>query len=470
MGPNNNVSGAFFAESNTVTDGFIGDSKGTKLVNTYPSPGSGSGSGLYTSLGYFDPISNELMKVVGDTWINDRIEEQHRSHSEELTVFGDVEEDKEIRLVHALLTCAESIQHGELQLASSLVGEITNELLTRVNTSSGIGKVACYFIDALSQRLYPSSLASQGSLPNDVLYHYFYEACPYLKFAHFTANQAILESFEGHTSVHVIDFSLMHGLQWPALIQALALRPGGPPSLRLTAVSLPSFHGHPDSFRETGIRLTQLARSINVTFSFRVVTIPQLDSINPWIFQTSPEEVVAVNSILQFHQLLGSDINPILKSIQRLNPKIVTIVEQEANHNQPEFLIRFTEALHYYSAMFDSLEACHLEATKPVAETYMQREICNILCCEGSARVERHEPLAKWQLRLSSAGFKALPMGHNALKQANMLLTLCSGDGYCVQENDGCLSLGWHNRPLIVASAWQTKIENDDGSSSSSSS
>lgn len=467
-------------------DLLLDDYRVTSWVNTFVSElGSTStmslGPGFYPGLRYVDPVPNELMMVIDDTW-RDHIEEQQPSGESQLsplTAISDVEEDMGIRLVHALLKCAEAIQRGEFQLADSLISEMNNGLMTRVNMACGIGKVAGYFIDALSRRLYQPSLGvgltEPGSVTSEVLYHHFYEACPFLKFAHFTANQAILEAFEGHPCVHIIDFSLMHGLQWPALIQALALRPGGPPSLRLTAIS-PSTYNAQDFYHETGLRLAQLARSINVRFSFRVVTTSHLDDIKPWMFQTSPEEVIAVNSILKLHQLLGSNIDLVLQSIRSLNPKIFTIVEQDANHNQPEFLIRFTEALHYYSAMFDSLEACQLEAVKPLAETYMQREICNILCCEGSARVERHEPLAKWRDRLSQAGFKSLHMGHNAFKQANMLLTLCSGEGYSVQESGGCLILGWHNRPLIAASAWQMRTDKDgismthDGSSSSSSS
>ncbi|XP_021741625.1 DELLA protein GAI1-like [Chenopodium quinoa] len=456
-------------------DELIGYDRVTSWVNTFvPEHILGPGSGL--GLSYVDPVPNELMKVFGDTW-TDQIDGQQLSGESQLVC--DMEEDVGIRLVHALLTCADALQRGEFQLANSLIGEMSNGMMTRVNTTCGIGKVAGYFIDALSRRLCQPSLgvsvAGPGSVSNEVLYHHFYEACPYLKFAHFTANQAILEAFEGQAHVHIIDFNLMHGLQWPALIQALALRPGGPPSLRLTAIS-PSTSNVHDFFHETRMRLAQLARSINVRFSFRVVTTLRLEDIKPWMFQTSPEEVIAVNSILQFHRLLNTNINQVLESIKSLNPKIVTVVEQDANHNVPEFLVRFTEALHYYSAMFDSLEACQLEAAKPLAETFMQREICNIICCEGSARIERHEPLTKWQARLIQAGFKALHMGRNAFKQANMLLSLCSGEGFSVQECDGCLTLGWHNRPLIAASAWQVRTDKDgisltnDGSTSSSSS
>lgn len=382
------------------------------------------------------------------------------------------EEDSAIRLVHLLMSCADAVHRGD----SGLAGTITEEMrvvLTRVNAGFGMGKVARYFVDALCQRIYSLSCSSSVSIAgsaseHEILYHHFYEACPYLKFAHFMANQAILEAFDGYDRVHVIDFNLMDGLQWPALIQALALRAGGSPFLRLTGIGPPSPDGR-DALREVGLRLAELARSVRVRFAFRGVAASRLDDVRPWMLQIVPGEAVAVNSVLQLHRLLrdpGDDaaapIDSVLGWIAGLRPNIVTVVEQEADHNKPAFLDRFTEALFYYSTMFDSLEGgrcaaqqLQLKQATVAAELYLQREICNIVCCEGAARVERHEPLARWRTRLGRYGLKAVHLGSNAFKQASMLLTLFSGEGYCVQEVDGCLTLGWHSRPLISASAWR---------------
>ncbi|KAJ4950737.1 hypothetical protein NE237_027569 [Protea cynaroides] len=391
-----------------------------------------------------------------DTWIDQTNPQPQQQQLTAAVAAAAAEEDSGIRLVHLLMTCAGSVQRGDVASAGSLIDDM-QALLIQVNRSCGIGKVADYFIDALTRRLFsPPAVCADSILENEILYHHFYEACPYLKFAHFTANQAILEAFDGHDCVHVIDFNLMHGLQWPALIQALALRPGGPPFLRLTGIGPPSPDGR-DSHREIGFKLAELARSVNVRFAFRGVAASRLDDVKPWMLKVGPTEVVAVNSIMQFHRLLSSEqsLETVLAWIRSLNPKIVTVVEQEANHNQAEFLDRFTEALYYYSTMFDSLESCTVQLEKTVAEMFIQREICNILCCEGPARVERHEPLVKWRERLGAAGFGPLHLGSNAFKQASMLLTLFSAEGYCVEENQGCLTLGWHSRPLIAASAWQ---------------
>nr|UHT46049.1 Rht1-like DGLLA protein [Phoenix dactylifera]UHT46050.1 Rht1-like DGLLA protein [Phoenix dactylifera]UHT46052.1 Rht1-like DGLLA protein [Phoenix dactylifera] len=385
------------------------------------------------------------------------------------------EEGSAIRLVHLLVSCADAVQRGDSGLAWNIIEEM-RVVLTRVNTGVGIGKVAGYFVDALCWRIYsPCSSSSSSSVSvagsaaeQEILYHHFYEVSPYLKFAHFMANQAILEAFDGYNRVHVIDFNLMHGLQWPALIQALALRAGGPPFLRLTGIGPPSPDGR-DALREVGLRLAELARSVRVRFAFRGVAASRIDDVRPWMLQVVPGEAVAVNSVLQLHRLLGdpgddaaAPIDSVLGWIVGLRPRIVTVVEQEADHNRPAFLDRFTEALFYYSTMFDSLETGrgaarhhHHQQQQAVAEVYLQREICNIVCCEGAARVERHEPLARWRARLGRASLRAVHLGSNAFKQASMLLTLFSGEGYCVEEVDGCLTLGWHNRPLISASAWR---------------
>lgn len=362
-----------------------------------------------------------------------------------------IEEDSSIRLVHVLMSCADTVQRGNLSLAGALIEEL-QILLSRVNSEFGFGKVAGYFIDALSRRVFKPLERSYSSAHEDeILFHHFYEAGPYLKFAHFTSNQAILEAFDGHDCVHVIDFNLMQGLQWPALIQALALRPNGPPILRLTGIGPPSLDGH-DPLRETGLRLAHLARSVNVRFAFRGVAASRIDDVKLWMLQVDPKEAVAVNCIMQLHKLLDvpSRIDNVLKLIHSLNPKIVTLVEQDTNHNQPEFSDRFREALHYYSTMFDSLEAC-TGPQKWLAEIHVQREICNVVCS-----VEMHETLAKWKEMMNKNGFAPVYLGTNAYKQASMLLTVFSAQGgYSVDESEGCLKLGWYNRPLIAASAWR---------------
>ncbi|KAJ4960785.1 hypothetical protein NE237_020695 [Protea cynaroides] len=366
-----------------------------------------------------------------------------------------------IRLVHTLMACAEAVQQDNLKIAEALVQQIG--LLVR-SQAGAMRKVATYFAEALARRIYrfyPQE--SLDSSISDILQMHFYETCPYLKFAHFTANQAILEAFAGKSRVHVIDFSMKQGMQWPALMQALALRPGGPPTFRLTGIGPPQ-PDNSDALQQVGLKLAQLAETIHVKFEYRGFVVNSLADLDPSLLELRPSEVeaVAVNSVFELHRLLGRPgaMEKVLKSIKEMKPRIVTIVEQEANHNGPVFLDRFTESLHYYSTLFDSLEGCGLSPPNSqdllMSEVYLGRQICNVVGCEGPDRMERHEPLTQWRSRMGSAGFSPVHLGSNAFKQASMLLALfAGGDGYRVEENNGCLMLGWHTRPLIATSAWQ---------------
>ncbi|GMI87633.1 REPRESSOR OF GA, REPRESSOR OF GA1-3 1, repressor of GA [Hibiscus trionum] len=362
-----------------------------------------------------------------------------------------------IRLVHALMACAEAVQQNNLNLAEALVKQIG---FLAVSQAGAMRKVATYFAEALARRIY--RLYPQNPLDNslsDVLHMHFYETCPYLKFAHFTANQAILEAFEGKKRVHVIDFSMNQGMQWPALMQALALRAGGPPAFRLTGIGPPS-HDNSDHLQEVGWKLAQLAETIHVEFEYRGFVANSLADLDASMLDLRPSDVeaVAVNSVFELHKLLARPgaIDKVFSVVEQMNPEIVTIVEQEANHNGPVFLDRFTESLHYYSTLFDSLEGSVSSQDKVMSEVYLGKQICNVVACEGVDRVERHESLTQWRNRLCSAGFSPVHLGSNAFKQASMLLALfAGGDGYGVEENNGCLMLGWHNRPLITTSAWK---------------
>ncbi|KAL8224401.1 hypothetical protein R6Q57_019876 [Mikania cordata] len=383
-----------------------------------------------------------------------------------------------IRLVHTLMACAEAVQQDDVKRAETLVKHAG---ILAVSQAGAMRKVATYFAEALARRIYRLYPKSPNDSPafKDSLQMHFYETCPYIKFAHFTANQAILEAFAGKKKVHVIDFSMKQGMQWPALLQALALRPGGPPAFRLTGIGPPSDDGV-DHLPEVGWKLAQVANSFHIEFKFSDFVTESLADIEPGMLNLQDGEVVAVNSVFEMHELLAKPgaVEKLLSSVAEMSPEIFTVVEQEADHNGPVFLERFTESLHYYSTLFDSLEssggggevtgygggvveggggAGASDQDRIMSEVYLGKQICNLVACEGLDRVERHQTLTQWKAQFESVGFQPVHLGSNAYKQASMLLALFGGDGYRVEENDGCLMLGWHTRPLITTSAWKIR-------------
>ncbi|XP_050234754.1 GRAS family protein RAM1-like [Mercurialis annua] len=381
-----------------------------------------------------------------------------------LPIGSEQEQDSGLQLVHLLLACAEAVAKEDYMLARKCLHHL-NRVVTPLGDS--MQRVASCFTDALSARLAAtistnpsSSTTSPKSFspypPNSMeilkIYQIVYQACPYIKFAHFTANQAIFEAFEAEERVHVIDLDILQGYQWPAFMQALAARPGGAPFLRITGVG-----SCIETVRETGRCLTELAHSLHVPFEFHPVA-EELEDLKPHMFNRRVGEALAVNSVNRLHSVPGNCLPNLLAMIRDQAPNIVTLVEKEASHNGPYFLGRFLEALHYYSAIFDSLDATFPpdSAQRAKVEQYIfAPEIKNIVACEGAERIERHERLEKWRKIMEGKGFRGVPLSANAVTQSKILLGLYSCDGYRLTEDKGCLLLGWQDRAILAASAWR---------------
>lgn len=148
-----------------------------------------------------------------------------------------------------------------------------------------------------------------------------------------------------------------------------------------------------------------------------------------------------------------------LRMLRSLSPKVMVVMEQESDHNSPNLVDRFVEALHYYSAMLDSLESTlpqKFSGERLTLEKHLfGREIHNIVACEGGERVERHEKLEKWRKRAEWAGFSQVPLSFSAMVQVKRLLLSYSSEGHRLVEDRGSLTVCWQERPLFSASAWQ---------------
>lgn len=369
-----------------------------------------------------------------------------------------------VRLVNTLMACAEAIQENNLSFADVLISDIRRLTVSQIG---GAMKKVAYFAEAFYHKIHrtiPQNIVESFYSTNPFLHTSFYASCPFLKIAYFTANQSILEAFADSKRVHVIDFSFNQGFRWPALLQALALRPGGPPAFRLSGISVqPKSDDNSDPLQEVGWKLAQFADVTGVEFEFRGFMVHALTDVEASMLDIghSDVEAVAVNSVFELHRLFSSPgaIEKVLDLIGRIQPKIVTIAEQEANHNGSVFMDRIKEAWNYYSTMFDMLEnsATHLNTLDVLMmEQYLVLEINNLVACEGTKRVVRHETLGQWRVRFNSAGFNLVPLASNTYRWANMLLDLFTNkEGYSIEEKDGCLMLSWNSRPLITTSTWR---------------
>ncbi|ERN05080.1 hypothetical protein AMTRI_Chr01g131510 [Amborella trichopoda] len=419
-------------------------------------------------------------------------------------------EERGLCLIQLLLSCATHVATGSIDNANLCLDHIS--LLASPDGDS-MQRVSAYFTEALAARalkvawpgLYKALHATNLPQPLPHARRLFFDLCPFLKLAFLLANQAILEAMEGEKMIHVIDLNATEPAQWLAFLQALSLRPGGPPHVRITGVN-----DSKEVLDHTASRLAEEAERLDVPFQFNPV-VATLESLDPDALRIKSGEALAVCSVLQLHALLappprgcGDEASPLgvrrprqqgtlgellqkeqhhpfgqspttesstttslytqtrveglLAFLRAASPKIMVLVEQEASHNGATLVERVVEALHFYGALFDCLESTVGRASperRRVEKHLFGEEIKDIVGCEGAERKERHERLERWVGRLEGCGLVRAPLSYVGVGQARRAVQAWGCEGYGVREEGGCVLMCWQDRPLFSVSSWR---------------
>ncbi|RLN33533.1 scarecrow-like protein 23 [Panicum miliaceum] len=376
-------------------------------------------------------------------------------------------ETRGLRLLSLLLRCAEAVAMDQLTEARELLPEIA-ELASPFGSSPE--RVAAYFGDALCARVLSSYLGAYSPLALRPLaaaqsrrfagaFQAYNALSPLVKFSHFTANQAILQALDGEDRLHVIDLDIMQGLQWPGLFHILASRPRKPRSLRITGLGASL-----DVLEATGRRLADFAASLGLPFEFHPIegkighVADAAALLGPRHRQQQDEATVVHWMHHCLYDVTRSDLGTV-RLLRSLRPKLITIVEQDLGHSG-DFLGRFVEALHYYSALFDALGAGAGAAAEESAERHaverqlLGAEIRNIVAVGGPKRTGEVR-VERWGDELRRAGFRPVSLAGSPATQARLLLGMYPWKGYTLVEEDASLKLGWKDLSLITASAWE---------------
>ncbi|GMI90880.1 hypothetical protein like AT4G08250 [Hibiscus trionum] len=392
------------------------------------------------------------------------------------------EDFKGLRLVHLLMAAAEALTGATKSRELARVILVRLKELVSPSDGTNMERLAAYFTEALQGLLEGSRGGHSKHLIANGTHHHrdkhhqsdmlaafqlLQDMSPYVKFGHFTANQAILEAVTHDRRIHIVDYDIMEGIQWASLMEALVSRKEGPPTphLRITALSRGN-NGWQSigSIQETGRRLVSFAASIGQPFSFHQCRLDSDETFRPSAVKLVRGEALVINCMLHSphfsHRAPGS-VASFLSGAKTLNPRLVTLVEEE---NGPigdgEFMGRFMDSLHHYSAMFDSLEAGFPMQCR--ARTLVERVILGPRIAGSLSQIYRNrneDESGPWWEWLNSVGYKAVNISFSNHCQAKLLLGLFN-DGYRVEEMaNNRLVLGWKSRRLLSASIWTSPAD-----------
>ncbi|RZR94348.1 hypothetical protein BHM03_00023019 [Ensete ventricosum] len=368
-----------------------------------------------------------------------------------------------------LILCAQAVAVDDRRTANGLLKQIRQHSSPN---GDGSQRLAHCFADGLEARLAGMGsqiyhgLVAKRTTATDILkaYHLYLAACPFKRISHFFSNQTILNLAEKASKVHIIDFGIYFGFQWPCLIQRLATREGGPPKLRITGIDVPQPGFRPtERIEETGQRLAAYAKGFNVPFEYQAIA-SKWETIRVEDLHIAKDEVVVVNCLYRFRNLIDETVvvdsprNRVLNTIRKMNPDVFIHGVVNGSYSAPFFVTRFREALFHFSALFDMLETNvpHDDEQRLLIEKDLfGREALNVIACEGSERVERPETYKQWQVRNLRAGFVQLPLDGDIMKKAIDKVKSCYHKDFVIDEDSRWLIQGWKGRITYAISAWK---------------
>ncbi|KAJ6715934.1 SCARECROW-LIKE PROTEIN 30 [Salix koriyanagi] len=368
-----------------------------------------------------------------------------------------------------LIQCAQAVAIGDQRTASELLQQIRQHSSPHGDANQ---RLAHYFADALDTRLAGTAtpaftlFVSPRTSAADILkaYQVYVRACPFKRMSNFFANRTILKLEKKATRLHIIDFGILYGFQWPCLIQRLSERPGGPPKLRITGIELPQPGFRPaERVEETGRRLERYCERFKVPFEY-IAIAQKWETIRYEDLKIDKDEKVVVNCLYRLRNLPDDTIvensarDAVLKLINEIRPDMFIHGVVNGNFNAPFFVTRFREALYHFSSLFDMFEATVSrkdEHRMLFEKEQYGRDITNVIACEGKARVERPETYKQWQSRNLRAGFTQLPLDKELFKDVRSVVKSEYDKDFVVDADGQWVLQGWKGRIIYALSIWK---------------
>lgn len=367
-------------------------------------------------------------------------------------------EAKDIQLVQNLVLCAEEVCNHRYDCARELLEEFSKLSSSSTNVMQ---RLVYYFAESLRDTIEIETRGLVNTRPLEFIPPIsataaLLEKLPFNQVMQFAGVQAVLDHISSCRKVHILDLGLYGGLRHAVLMQALATRSECPlQHLKITAVATQS---NLLIEEEAGIRLQNLAKSLNLSFSFHVISFEDILSLHQNDLCPDPEETVVVQAshALRFMIPKLENLMAVLRSIV---PHVMIITEVGGNVDSPVFVNRFIEALFYFGAGFDYVGHClkdDLKLREYVESKLFSPSIRHIVAAEEENRKFRIVGINFWREIFARFGMAETELSKLALNHANSVLNMFDCCNFCNLGLDGnSLVVGWKDTPIFSLSAWK---------------
>ncbi|EPS74277.1 hypothetical protein M569_00475, partial [Genlisea aurea] len=384
-------------------------------------------------------------------------------------------EEQAVDLNALLQRCAGAVAVRDTRAASDLLIRIRQHSSPRGGPAE---RVAHHFAVGLDARLagegtelYAASSANRIYAAEMLrAYKALIHAAPFRRVSNMLANKTVWRAaVEARAKkLHVIDFGILYGFQWPCLIHILSTMAGGPLKLRLTGIDFPQPGFRPaERVAQSGVRLAKYCRRFGVPFEYNAIA-RKWETITVEDLKIEEGELLVVNTLYRFKNVpnesssvmtvSSSPRDTVLSLINKINPDLFILGVTNGTLDSPFFVTRFREALFQYSCLFDMLDATmkREDEDRLFLEGHLYRmEALNIVACEGTQRVERPETYKQWHARTKRAGLRQLPFYEEDLKYIMSKVKEDYHRDFSLAEDGKWFLQGWKGRVLYAMSIWK---------------
>ncbi|KAK4764479.1 hypothetical protein SAY87_013917 [Trapa incisa] len=368
-----------------------------------------------------------------------------------------------------LTQCAQAVAINDHRSSMELIRKIRQH---SSHHGDGNQRLAYYFVNGLEARLAgteaPSYLATagHGTPAADILkaYQFYVQACPFKRMSNFFSNRTIMRKADTAKSLHIIDFGILYGFQWPCLIQRISKRSCGLTKIRMTGIELPQPGFRPaERVEETGRRLKKYCERFGVQFEYNTIA-KKWETIQLEDLKIDCNDFIVVNCLYRLRNLpdesvvMNSPRDTVLKLIRKMEPDLFVHGVVNGTYNAPFFLTRFKEALFHFSSLFDMFDVGQdnreNEQRVMFEKEVFGRDAMNVIACEGVARVERPETYKQWQVRNTRAGFRQIPPYEDIFKNVKRIVKSDYHRDFVIDQDGHWVLLGWKGRVIHAVLCW----------------